>query len=87
MYHIAYHPQSSGLVENWQGQLKHLLQKLWEIKACRAGFMHFSECVLTLNRFPLGFFWRGWLKEGAYGGCQYNYTIIPHITSTFFIPS
>lgn len=65
MYHIAYHPQSSGLVENWRGQLKHLLQNLWEIKVCRAGFMYFPECVLTLNRFPLVFLEGGVVKGGG----------------------
>ena len=48
MHHGAYHPQSSGLIENWNGQLKHLLSKMG-FKGMRGWLTCFQERVLTLN--------------------------------------
>lgn len=46
--HVAYHPQSSGLIENWNRLWEHWLSKMGD-KGTRGWLTCLQERVLTLN--------------------------------------
>ena len=64
-------PQGTSLMENWNGQLKHWLFKLGEIKTWRAGLLYtikvYSQRGVWLKEWPYSIEFSWWVWGRGYG--------------------